>query len=1008
MTGQLLNEVLEATGYLVDGQPAHGVRMGADAHAGDRTRSFRPDALWKGDSALTVYFKSEPEVPSGEQVAGWHREIWNQGFAPLLWVVSPEKIELYNGFGRPRQTGSAAEHWLKTFERIESKLKELDAFAGRLAMETGRFWQEPEARKVDRKTSVDRQLLSDLAALERDLVDADMSRPDAQGLIGRSIFTQYLIDRRIVTTRHLAKVYGRDTLAAILRDRRATKRLFDWLRETFNGDMFPSGGSSAPRAGHLRRVANFLEAVDPDTGQMTFFPYQFDVIPVELISSIYEQFARSDSPTRDDEQSARSDSSVHNDERSLRPDQPARDVRHGTDVFYTRLPLVSLVLDEITDGLTGKETVLDLTCGSGVFLVEALRRLVHIRSGGAEPNRRLIRSTLHEQIYGVDISEAAVRVAAFSLYLAALELDPDPNPPRALKFKPLIGKTLIVGDARNVEQTADGQAALTERGKKRRFDVIVGNPPWSYGGKEATAARRDEGNRGKVHAPRGESLGFVSRAMEFASGNTRFGLILSAVQFFSRSGTGAAASRQIIEKLSPVTLVNLSSQSDWLFPNANMPAVVLFARHRPAPAGTITTVQVPWSPGGARSHTFEIAPSDIVTLPLADWRRKPEFLKAALLGCRRDLALLDRLTSSYTKLGDGIRQIGVQFRTGLIFGDRSLDASFLHNIPLLTAKELRSFSAPTDSNPFDAARAEKPRSRDIYRAPLLLVKEFLRGETGRPIVAVAIRDTVFTDAYHGAAFPTRHRKTADILAAILSSSLASWFFLMSASAFGLWMRRIKRSDLVQIPVPDLEAAPRSEAGRRLIRLARKFQRNPPRDADWRTLDDTVFDLYGLDEAERTVARDGLFRASWQWKPGKLESAKPALAQPHMLDYARTFLATVDAWLAARRRRHMRAEVFDLPESVPLRVVRFVLEEGYAPPTAELVEPEGSLRDVLDGIGRRLDVRLATSLSGQRELRVHGRREVVIIKPSARRHWMGVSALEDADAVIVESFSGTAA
>ena len=995
MTGQLLNEVLEATGYLVDGQPAHGVRMGADAHAGDRTRNFRPDALWKGDSALTVYFKFEPEVPSGEQVAGWHREIWNRGFAPLLWVVSPEKIELYNGFGRPRQSGNVAEHWLRTFKRIEGKLKELDAFAGRLAMETGRFWQEPDASEVDRRTSVDRQLLSDLAALERDLVDAGMSRPDAQGLIGRSIFTQYLIDRRIVTKQRLASAYGHDTLAAILRDPRATRLLFDWLRDTFNGDMFPSGGASVPRADHLRRAADFLEAVDPDTGQMTFFPYQFDVIPVELISSIYEQFARSDAPAR-------------GDERFARPDPSSRGDHRETDVFYTRLSLVSLVLDEITDGLTGKETVLDLTCGSGVFLVEALRRLVRIRSGGAVPNRRLIRSTLYEQIYGVDISEAAVRVAAFSLYLAALELDPNPKPPHALKFKPLIDKTLIVGDVRNVEQTADGQAALTERGKKRRFDVIVGNPPWSYGGKEATAARRDEGNRGKVHAPRGESLGFVSRAMEFASGNTRFGLILSAVQFFSRSGTGAAASRQIIEKLSPVTLVNLSSQSDWLFPNANMPAVALFARHRPAPAGTITTVQVPWSPGGARSHTFEIAPSDIVTLPLADWRRKPEFLKAALLGCRRDLALLDRLTSKYGTLKDELDQVGVQLRAGLKLGNRSSDASFLHGIPHLKTEDLRPFSVPTDLSPFDEAEAEGPRSRDIYRAPLLLVKRFLLGEVVRPVVAVTDRDTVFADAFLGAAFPADRREVAHILAAVLSSSLASWFLLMTASTFGLWMQLIERGDLVQIPVPDFEAAPRSEAGRRLIRLVRKFQRNPPRGADWRALDDAVFDLYGLDKAERTVARDGLFRASWQWKPGRLESAEPALAQPHMLDYARTFLATVDAWLAARRRRHMRAEVFDLPESVPLRVVRFVLEEGYAPPTAELVEPEGSLRDVLDGIGRRLDVRLATSLSGQRELRVHGRREVVIIKPIARRHWMGVSALEDADAVIVESFSGTAA
>ena len=1001
MTDQSLYEVLEATGYLADGHPAHGVQIGDGVHVGDQTRGFRPDALWKGDSALTVYFKSEPEAPSGEQIAGWHREIWNRGFAPLLWVVSPEKIELYNGFGRPRQTGNATEHRLRIFERIESKLEELDVFAGRLAMETGRFWQEPDASKVDRKTSVDRQLLFDLAALEHDLVKADMSRPDAQGLIGRSIFTQYLIDRRIVTKQHLADDYGHDTLAALLRDRRATKRLFDWLRETFNGDMFPSKGSSVPRASHLRRAADFLDALDPDSGQIPFFPYQFDVIPVELISSIYEQFARSDPPARDDARSARSASS-------------ARDDHHETDVFYTRLPFVSLILDEITDGLTGKETVLDLTCGSGVFLVEALRRLVRLRSGGADPDRRLIRSTLYKQIYGVDISEAAMRVAAFSLYLAALELDPNPSPPRALKFKPLIGKTLIVGDARNVEQTADGQAALTERGAKRKFDVIVGNPPWSYGGKEATAARRGESNnRSKVHAPRGESLGFVSRAMEFASGNTRFGLILSAVQFFGRSGTGAAASRQLIETLSPVTLVNLSNQSDWLFPNASMPAIALFARHRPSPPGVITTVQAPWSPGGARSHTFEIAPSDIVTLPLADWKRQPDLLKAALLGCRRDLGLLDRLTSKLSKfrtLEDGLGQIDVRLRAGLKLGNRSRDASFLHGIPYLTAKDLRPFSGPAGLSSFDEAKAEKPRSRDIYRAPLLLVKRFLLVENVRPVVAVADRDTVFTDAFLGAAFPDDRREIACILAAVLSSSLASWFLLMTASTFGLWMQLIERGDLARMPVPDLEAAPRSKAGQRLIRLVRKLQGNPPRDADWQALDDAVFDLYGLDEAERTVARDGLFRASWQWKPGSLESAKPAPAQPQMLDYARTFLAAMDVWFAARKRRHMRAEVFDLPESAPLRVVRFVLEEGYAPapPRVALVEPEGSLRNVLDRIGRRLEVRLATSLSGQRELRVHGHREVVVIKPSARRHWMGVSALEDADAVIVESFSGAAA
>ena len=976
MTDQALCEVLEATGYMAHGEPAHGVYLDEDARTKYQARKFLPDALWRSDSELTVYFKSAPEVPSEEEVAQWHREIWNQGFAPLLWVVSPQKIELYNGFDRPRRTGDAATHRLRTFQKIENELDDLDAFAGRLAMETGRFWQQTSA--VNRKNSVDRQLLSDLSALERDLVEVGMDRSGAQGLIGRAIFTQYLIDRQIVTEQFLESDYGHRTFPAILRDPSATERLFDWLREIFNGDMFPLEGSSAPCAEHLCRVADFLEAVDPNTRQMKLFPYQFDVIPVELISSIYEQFAHAD------------------------PSTP--NANSGNDVFYTRLPLVSLVLDEITEGLTGEETVLDLTCGSGVFLVEALRRLVDLRSNGGERSRELIRSTLHQQIYGVDISESTVRVAAFSLYLAALELDPDPQPPQALKFEPLIGKTLIVGDAWYVESTTAGKAALTERGAPKKFDVIVGNPPWSYQGKAATPARHIRGGPRGSLSPRGVSLDFVFRALDFASEDTRFGLILSAVQFFSLSKTGAAASRQLIEELSPVTLVNLSNQSNWLFPRSKMPALVFFARHRPSRHDAITVVQVPWSPAGDQSHTFEIARSDIITMPLADWQRKPELLKAAFVGSRRDLSLLDRLTSSHPALDDRLGDLDATLRTGLIFGDQSEDSSFLHGLPSLTTTDLRPFSVPDDLSPFVAEKAQWPRNRNIYQAPLLLVKAFMKS---RPIVAVTDRDTVYTDAFYGVALPRAWREAAHLLAAILSSSLASWFFLMTASTFGLWIQKLKLQDIKRMPIPDLKETLSSEGGQRLIELALKLQRNPPRDADWRALDEAVFDLYDMDEADRIVARDGLFRASWQWKAGRKASVK-ATNVSHISAYAHTFLAAVGVWLSAANQRRMRAEIFELPEHAPLRVVRFVLEERSESPNPELkvIRVDGDLRDILDRIGERLDVPLARSLVGQRELRIHDHNEVVIIKPAARRHWMGVSALEDADSVIVESLSGT--
>ena len=448
MSAATLQQVLAATGYLPDGKPAAGLHLGQDARSLRRGRDFSPDALWRSPSSLTVYFKFEQTTPVDERVSQWRREIWNEGFAPLLWVVSPERIDLYNGFGAPVKEGDAQKHLIRSFKNIETSLSELDALAGRLSIETGQFWAQATA--VDRKSSVDQRLLSDLAFLERDLVEADLARSAAQALIGRVIFAQYLIDREIVGATRLKKLCGHTELSPILRDRKATGQLFSWLSETFNGDMFPpSSVKSTPATKHLARVADFLEAVDPESGQRSFFPYQFDVIPVELISSIYEQFAHAES--RVDAQ------------RSIEA------VRNG--VHYTRLSLVSLVLDEVMDGLTGKESVLDLTCGSGVFLVESLRRLVHLRAGGQPLTRDLIRSTLYEQVYGVDISEAAVRVAAFSLYLAALELDPDPQPPHSLKFRPLIGKTLLIGDAHTVEQSDDGKAVLTTQTGLKHFEI---------------------------------------------------------------------------------------------------------------------------------------------------------------------------------------------------------------------------------------------------------------------------------------------------------------------------------------------------------------------------------------------------------------------------------------------------------------------------------------------------------------------------------------------------------
>ncbi len=194
-----LNPVLEATGYLLsDGEPAPGVRLGDDIQQIRRvSRSFSPDASWRSTSTpLTIYFKYVSASQKDENISTWQKEIWNEGFAPLLWVISPDRIDLYNGFAVPQRTEDADKNRLDTFENIRTELDRLDKFAGRLAMETGQFWSK--ASSVTRKTSVDRKLLSDLAILENDLINARLEPIEAQGLIGRTIFTQYLVDREII------------------------------------------------------------------------------------------------------------------------------------------------------------------------------------------------------------------------------------------------------------------------------------------------------------------------------------------------------------------------------------------------------------------------------------------------------------------------------------------------------------------------------------------------------------------------------------------------------------------------------------------------------------------------------------------------------------------------------------------------------------------------------------------------------------------------------------------
>lgn len=141
-----------------------------------------------------------------------------------------------------------------------------------------------------------------------------------------------------------------------------------------------------------------------------------------------------------------------------------KELRHMVGAYYTPQWLASHIVRK--SGYDGHEnhlahlSLLDPTCGSGVFLVaaaEELRRAVAANSLDQDKARALLISSL----YGMDVDPLAVVHATANLRLAAIALGDSSIDVRTIAFPNL--------------KCAD---SLDRAESNPRVDIVVGNPPW--------------------------------------------------------------------------------------------------------------------------------------------------------------------------------------------------------------------------------------------------------------------------------------------------------------------------------------------------------------------------------------------------------------------------------------------------------------------------------------------------------------------------------------------------
>ncbi|MFL5586562.1 MAG: class I SAM-dependent DNA methyltransferase, partial [Ktedonobacteraceae bacterium] len=422
----------------------------------DAKEKLEVDAVYFLGNAPVIYFKRF-EALDTKAIANFHCNVWNQSQVPLIIVILPTDIRVYSGYeaptpnvieglGEPTRLEIAFNPNVPiTASYLWVRLKKFT----RDALESGSLWRD-YSEYFRKETRVDQVLLANLRYVRQELIKLKNLPPEhAHSLIGRSIFALYLQDRGVLSTEEpnfFAERYNNRyrRYTDLLISYEDTYDFFEFLHNRFNGDMFPVTEEEKKFVDeqHLATLRELFTVDRQAGGQMLFFwAYNFKFIPIELISSIYEEF-------------------LHQE----------KDDKNGA--YYTPPMLVDFVLN-VTLPWTDtnyKLRLLDPACGSGIFLVEAYRRLVERwrKVHNQRPLFKDLSEILTASIFGVDIKRQALRVAAFSLYLAMLDYLEPKSIWMDVHFPPLIGTNLIVDDF------FDKLNAFHEK----QFDLVVGNPPW--------------------------------------------------------------------------------------------------------------------------------------------------------------------------------------------------------------------------------------------------------------------------------------------------------------------------------------------------------------------------------------------------------------------------------------------------------------------------------------------------------------------------------------------------
>lgn len=958
------------------------------------------------------------------------RLCWNFSRSAVLVTFEPTRIQSWSCALAPKATRKL--HTLRIGDPIEIRSDDspgevLQSEAAQalhwINLVSGAFLLQHE-NKFKKNERADALLVSNLRAVRKKLLADRLPRDICHALLARLIFTQFLFQRTDSDGRPAIsqsfldgqldgnlrhKYQHADALQRILNDKDETYSLFRWLNDKFNGDLFPGkGGTPKDRESewedeytkvnekHLKVLSRFVSGDEElESGQRSLWPlYSFDTLPLEFISSVYEEFLNED--------------------------------QHELSAFYTPPHLVDFVLDGVLPwgGVEWNLQILDPCCGSGIFLVKAFQRLVQRwknANPGYEPRVDELRSFLENNLFGVDKHDDAIRVASFSLCLALCDaIDPRHYWKRAI-FPPLRNLRLVESDF-----FSENHAAFATPGPgnsdSREWDLVIGNAPWRDSSLNdeslATvwASRHNwpvvDGNAGPL---------FLAKGAAITRESGRVSMIQpAATLLYQRS---SEASDQLRAKLfvdyRVDEIVSFAHLRWQLFNGVKSPACLVTLQPSESDSNYSISYLCPKPLHTSEDETvIAIERQDMHEISAFEAAHDPLIWTILLLGQRRDANLIYRLSRATTlrklkteiasdqKKGkclltrEGIKRGNQSEEKPEIVGRRILESPEFPDGDALT---LRAKTLPLNSNP----RVYRFAGEEYFKLPQLLIKKSLIKTEGRFQAQLVDNQREGQGVICTASYVSVHQFTGSddwLSAACLAfRSSVSAYFLALTSRLAFDRAEALSGHMLDVPIPNPATLP------------------PLDTVGLSDIDALVEGAFQLKEPERVLISDLL---QFGYREGAVQSGKKPSRVPtirstepdrdDLLQYADFLIKALQATFG--KERAVRATIFEEvagEDRLPIRMVAIHLDWpgrrrsrtketiGSSQLRSKLArfydqQLQARTRDgqpISSGLGFRRVARIFISHEAENGLKIP---TVLYIKPDQRRYWTRSQGLRDAD------------